>query len=393
MSLTTDITRTDLAEPLPLARALVRRASVTPRDDGALDVLQQSLETLGFACARHRFGEVDNLYARRGSGGPNLCFAGHTDVVPPGKEAVWRAPPFAGDIVEDALWARGAADMKGGIAAFIAAVARLDATGGRTPSSVSLLITGDEEGPAVDGTKKLLPAIAAAGEHLDHCIVGEPTSQERIGDTIKIGRRGSLNGVVHARGRQGHVAYPERACNPLPTLLDFLHRLRARKLDDGAPSFQPSNLEISSIDVGNPAHNVIPADATARFNIRFNIAHQGAELQGWIGDEARAAAGEGPTALELDLAVMGEAFLTEPGAFTNLLQDAAEAVCGARPALSTGGGTSDARFIKDYAPVAEIGLLGATIHRVDEHVPLADLETLTAIYAEILNRYAASPPG
>ncbi len=379
---------TDLTDPAPLACALIRKPSVTPLDAGAQFELIQALETLGFSCQRFRFGEVDNLYARRGATGKNFCFAGHTDVVSAGAEDSWTAPPFDAVIRDNKLWGRGASDMKGAIAAFIAAIARLDQTGARTPSSISLLITGDEEGPAVDGTVKLLRAIADQGERIDHCLVGEPTSAHAIGDNIKIGRRGSLNGVIRVVGRQGHVAYPERAENPVPVLLDLLTKLKERELDDGAPHFQASNLEITSVDVGNRTHNIIPAKATARLNIRFNTNHKGRDLESWIEGLVDAAREGFDGGVSAELTTTGEAFMTRAGDFTDVLQDAVEAETNRRPVLSTGGGTSDARFIKDYAPVAELGLTGESIHQVDEHCRLDDLETLTRVYARVLSLYA-----
>jgi succinyl-diaminopimelate desuccinylase len=278
--LTSDLSN-DLANPLPLAQALIRRPSVTPIDAGALDVMQAALEQLGFTCRRYPFGEVDNLYARRGTASPCFLFAGHTDVVPPGDDEAWRKPPFGAEAEDGVLWGRGAADMKGAIAAMVASVQRFLDTG-EPKGSIAFLITGDEEGPAIHGTKAVLEALAEEGETFDHCLVGEPTNPNVLGDTIKSGRRGSLNCTLTVTGRQGHVAYPERAENPIPALLDLLGRLLARKLDDGVPPFQPSNLEVTSVDVGNPTTNVIPAAATARFNIRFNIAHSGDALSDWI---------------------------------------------------------------------------------------------------------------
>lgn len=376
-----------LIDPIPLARRLIQAPSVTPADAGALDVLSDALTALGFACERFKFDEVDNLYARLGTAAPVFCFAGHTDVVPAGDEAAWSKPPFGADLDEDVLWGRGAADMKGAIAAMVAGVAAYCADHGTPPGSIAFLITGDEEGPAVNGTVKLLEAVTARGERFDHCLVGEPTNPRALGETIKVGRRGSLNGVITVTGRQGHVAYPEKAENPIPVLLDLLGRLTGRTLDEGAPHFQPSNLEVTTIDVGNAPHNVIPARASAKFNIRFNTAHTGEDLKRWIEDEA-AAAGHGFLGrIDLDLKVTGEAFLTRTGPFTDLLKAAVEAETGRTPALTTGGGTSDARFIKNYCPVAEFGLVGATMHQVDERVPASDVTTLAHIYADVLRRY------
>lgn len=374
-------------DPIALARELVRRPSVTPDDAGALDALERSLAALGFTTKRYTFGEVDNLYARLGTEAPNFCFAGHTDVVPPGDEADWTHPAFASAVHDGMLWGRGAVDMKGSIAAFVAAVAQHLRTEGAPQGSISLLITGDEEGPAINGTKKLLEAISAEGQAIDHCLVGEPSSVNELGDAIKIGRRGSLNAVVTVTGRQGHVAYPERAENPVPPLIEFLARLMARPLDDGAPHFQPSNLEVTSIDVGNPAHNVIPARATAKFNIRFNPNHNGAQLEKWIRAEAASTAIHFNGEIDLDVAVTGEAFLTEASPFTDLLKTAIVDETGREPVFSTGGGTSDARFITHYAPVAELGLVGTTMHKVDEHAPVAEIRELQAVYARILALY------
>ncbi|OLF81412.1 succinyl-diaminopimelate desuccinylase [Maricaulis sp. W15] len=385
-------TANDLANPLPLAQALIRRPSVTPVDAGALDVLEAALEQLGFACRRYPFGEVDNLYARRGTASPCFLFAGHTDVVPPGADADWQRPPFGAEAEDGLLWGRGAADMKGAIAAMVASVQRFLDAAGEPNGSIAFLITGDEEGPAIDGTKAVLKALADEGEQFDHCLVGEPTNPNQLGDTIKSGRRGSLNCTLTVTGRQGHVAYPERAENPIPPLLTLLGRLMARKLDDGVSPFQPSNLEVTSVDVGNPTTNVIPATATARFNIRFNIAHTGDALSQWIRDEVAKSDLDFDGRVEADIHVTGEAFLTPAGAFTTLLQDCVEAETGRRPALTTGGGTSDARFIQLYAPVAEFGLVGATMHQVDEHVAISDIETLTAIYTRILTRYFQDHP-
>ncbi|SOD92084.1 succinyl-diaminopimelate desuccinylase [Caenispirillum bisanense] len=383
------LTPATLADPLPLARALIRRASVTPRDAGALDVLQAALESLGFRCTRLPFGEgearVDNLYARLGDEGPNFCFAGHTDVVPVGEG--WTVDPFGAEVIDGRLFGRGAADMKGAIAAFVAAVARLLAE--RDPrGSISLLITGDEEGDAVNGTVKVLEWLAEQGETLDHCLVGEPTNPARLGDMMKIGRRGSLNARLTVYGAQGHVAYPHLADNPIPRLMRMLGALIERPLDAGTEHFQPSNLEIVTIDVGNTASNVIPGAAHARFNIRFNDLHSGERLTSWIRERLEVAADGG--LFDLDVRVSGDAFLTPPGPLSALVSDACEAVLGHRPELSTSGGTSDARFIKNACPVVEFGLVGRTMHKTDEHVELADLAALADIYHRVLAAYPAT---
>jgi succinyl-diaminopimelate desuccinylase len=382
----------DLARPLPLAQALMRRPSITPTDAGALDVLGEALEQLGFATRRMPFEEVDNLYARYGTEGPVFLFAGHTDVVPPGAEEDWSYPPFDAHLDQDGvLWGRGASDMKGALAAMVAACAQA-IEAGEVKGSIAFLITGDEEGPALNGTKKVAAALHEEGERYDHVLVGEPSNPHRLGEVIKSGRRGSLNGRITVKGRQGHVAYPERAENPIPPLMDLLGRLQGRVLDEGRPPFPPSNLEITSIDVGNPTCNVIPAKAEAQFNIRFNIAHTGDSLLRWIEDQAAAVDLDFDGEITLDLWVPGEAFLTPAGAFTALLQDAVEAETGERPILSTSGGTSDARFLKDYAPVAEFGLVGATIHQVDENARAEDIDALARIYRRVLQLYFRDPP-
>ncbi|MES2033293.1 MAG: succinyl-diaminopimelate desuccinylase [Pseudomonadota bacterium] len=375
-------------DALDLARALIRRPSVTPADEGAMDLLQRALEGLGFVCRRLRFGEIENLYARRGTARPNLCFAGHTDVVPVGDAAAWTSGPFDAAVSDEVLIGRGAVDMKGAIAAFVAAVSEVLARG-EPAGSISFLITGDEEGIALDGTRKVVELLAAEGEAIDHCIVGEPSSAERLGDMIKIGRRGSVNSWITVEGKQGHVAYPHRAANPIPVLVDLLARLQARVLDDGYEGFQPSNLEVTTIDVGNTATNVIPREARARVNIRFNPGHRGAELQAWIEQQA-AAAGEGFAGkVELTTVISGEAFLTRPGDFTEVVAEAVREATGEEPDLSTTGGTSDARFIRSLCPVVEFGLVGTTMHAVDEQVPTAQLRQLQAAYETIIARYFA----
>ena len=378
-----------LAHPLALARALIRCESVTPADGGALDVLQDALQSLGFTCHRLPFEElgtarVDNLYARRGEGRPNFCFAGHTDVVPTGDRAGWTREPFAARVEDGVLYGRGASDMKGAIAAFVAAVARFGA-GGVGAGSISLLITGDEEGPAVNGTRKVLDWLGGQGETLDVCLVGEPTNPDEVGEMVKIGRRGSLNGTLRVAGRQGHVAYPALADNPLPRLVTLLDALLSLELDQGTDHFQPSRLELTSIDVGNEATNVIPGRAAARFNVRFNDCHTGASLERTI----RACLDATGEAYELATEVSGEAFVTPPGPLSTIIIDSVAAVTGMTPTLSTTGGTSDARFIKDHCPVAEFGLIGRTMHRTDECVPVEAMERLADIYLGVLERYFA----
>ena len=374
-------------DPVELAQALIRRPSVTPEDAGAMDVVQRALEALGFACRRLKFGEIENLYARRGTAGPNLCFAGHTDVVPPGDEGAWSSGPFEGHVRDGVLYGRGAADMKGGVAAFIAAVSEVLAAG-EPKGSLSLLITGDEEGVALHGTREVVQTLQAEGERIDHCIVGEPSSAETLGDMIKIGRRGSLSTTLVVEGRQGHVAYPHRAANPIRPLIGLLQRLQTHRLDDGYPEFQPSNLEVVTIDVGNPATNVIPARASARLNIRFNPAHTSASLAAWLEAEVAAARAQFPEGrIGMELQVSGEAFLTEPGAFVGLIQQACRDVLGRTPELSTTGGTSDARFICKLCPVVELGLVGRSMHGVDEHAPERDIRDLARLYRTLIERY------
>ena len=373
-------------DPVLLAQALIRRPSITPADAGAMDVVETALAGLGFNCRRMTFGEIENLYARRGASGPNLCFAGHTDVVPVGDAAAWRTGPFEARIEDGMLYGRGACDMKGAIAAFISAAGEAVAAGEAT-GSLSLLITGDEEGPAVDGTKAVVAALAAEGEVIDHCLVGEPTSVAALGDMLKIGRRGSINATITVEGIQGHVAYPHRAANPVPVLIRLLAALQAHRLDDGYPEFQPSNLEVTTFDVGNPTSNVIPARASARLNIRFNPSHTGQSLGDWIESEAARAKQGFDGRINVRLEVSGEAFLTEPGQFVELAATAIAEETGRSPELSTTGGTSDARFIRALCPVLEMGLVGASMHGIDEHVPVDDLRQLTRVYRRVIRRY------
>lgn len=379
-------------DPLPLAQALIRRPSVTPVDAGALDILSETLSRLGFTLHRRRFEEVENLYAVRRTGpGRTLCFAGHTDVVPVGDAAGWARDPFGAEVAEGQLWGRGAADMKAAIAAMASGVEAFFNINPEPDGAIAFLITADEEGPAIHGTRRMLEELARLGERFDHCLVGEPTSTERFGDTVKNGRRGSLNVVVTALGMQGHVAYPEKSANPAPALIAFCQGLLARRLDEGAPGFTRSNLEVTTFDVGNPAHNVIPAKAAAKFNIRFNTAHQGEDLIAWI-EAVRSATEEQFPKVKLHLApVIGaRPFYTQPSAFTALIQDAARAETGVEAKLSTTGGTSDARFIKDVCPVAEFGLLNDTAHKVDEHVAVDDVRALARVYARVCAGYFAA---
>jgi succinyl-diaminopimelate desuccinylase len=374
-------------DPIALTLDLIACPSVTPRDEGAQSVLTSALENLGFRVHDLVFADegdpnpIRNIFAVRGSGWPHVMFAGHTDVVPPGDISQWSNDPFKPQIKDGILIGRGANDMKSAIAAFIAAAARLAPD---HPGTISLLITGDEEGVAINGTAKVLPWMAARGIRPDFCIVGEPTSSKKLGDMIKIGRRGSLNGMLTVLGAQGHVAYPHLADNPIPRLIKLASALDGLQLDQGTEWFQASNLEITSIDVGNAATNVIPPKAALRFNIRFNATYLSQDLIALVREVLdRAADGH---AYQLDVQVSGEAFFTEPGHLTDLVSDAIEAVCGARPELSTTGGTSDARFIRHCCPVIECGLVGASMHKIDEHVPVADIEALSRIYFEILTR-------
>lgn len=382
-------------DPIALSQALIRCPSVTPADGGALGVLEAALESLGFTVHQLHFADadtpdVDNLYARLGSGGANFCFAGHTDVVPVGDADAWTRDPFAGDVIDGNLYGRGAADMKSAIAAFTAATNRLIARHGAPdgwaqPGSISLLITGDEEGPAINGTRKVLNWLSDRGESLDACLVGEPTNPDAMGDMIKIGRRGSLTGHLTVRGVQGHTAYPHLADNPVHHIVRLLAALTADPLDQGTEHFQPSTLQITTVDVGNPANNVIPAVARATFNIRFCDVHSSDSLSAHL-REMLDAASDGAE-YTLDFRVTGEPFLTPPGLLSESISGAVKAVTGRQPELSTTGGTSDARFIKDYCPVAEFGLVGQTMHKIDENVSCADIETLTEIYLKVLETY------
>jgi succinyl-diaminopimelate desuccinylase len=365
-------------DALALAQALIRRPSVTPKDAGALDVLEAVLKELGFTTHRLPFGDVDNLYARLGNSAPHFCFAGHTDVVPVGDG--WKQEPFAAEVKDGMLYGRGAADMKSAIAAFVAALPRIDKPNG----SISLLITGDEEGAAVNGTVKLLEWLKARGEKIDHCVVGEPTSVGRTGDTLKIGRRGSINFKIGITGVQGHVGYPQKANNPIPVLAEVVTQLASEKLDKGTEHFDPSTLSFTSMDVGNETTNVI--------NIRFNDKHTPESLTNWVTDRVTQIANQAGCEFTVTAQTSGVSFLTAPGKFTQLISDTVAGVIGESPFFSTSGGTSDARFIKDICPVVELGLTGGTMHKADECVPVAEIAVLTEIYAALLAAYFAKPP-
>ncbi len=396
---------TELSRPAALLRDLIRCPSITPEEGGALDFLQRELERLGFTVTRRVFSspgtpDVENLYARLGTSSPNLCFAGHTDVVPTGDESAWSSGPFAGDIQAGHMIGRGAVDMKGGIACFLAAVEQVLAQRETLPGSLSFLITGDEEGPAVNGTTAILNWLIEQGEQIDACVVGEPTNPNKLGDAIKIGRRGSVSGTLTIQGVQGHAAYPHLADNPVRTLGQMLDALLAEPFDNGTEDFQPTNLEVTSVDVGNPAFNVIPAQATALFNVRFNDTWSADTIKDEILrrlDEAagtsrlrKAVDGQSRPVANFDVAWTerpSHVFLTSDDHLISTLSEAIEAQTGQKPEMSTGGGTSDARFIKDVCPVVEFGLVGQTMHQIDERVALKDLDQLTAIYARFIESY------
>jgi succinyl-diaminopimelate desuccinylase len=387
--------RLPTADCLELAQALIRCRSVTPVEGGALTFLASVLEPAGFACHRMTMTEpgtpdVENLYARLGSGAPHLCFAGHTDVVPAGDEAAWTHPPFGGEVADGVLYGRGAVDMKGGLACFLAAtLEHLKANGGLQRGSLSFLITGDEESVAINGTPKLLAWLKAQGETLDACLVGEPASSETVGDQIKIGRRGYVNARVVVHGKQGHSAYGERAENPIPKLARIIDRLSSSPLDAGSEHFQPSSLQATIVSVPNTATNVIPGSAQANFNIRYNDLHTRDRIEAWVRQHCEAAAKEVGARFSLSFEGTGNVFLTKPGPLVETMRAAIRAATGHEPALTTTGGTSDARFIKEFCPVVEVGLRNATAHQVDECVPVADLAALTAIYRRFLERYFA----
>ena len=380
-------------DPLNLSQALIKCPSVTPDSGEALDVLQDTLSEMGFRCKQVNFSaagtpDVNNLYAKFGHSSPNFCFAGHTDVVPVGDMEAWTVDPFGAEIKKGMLCGRGASDMKTAIACFVAAVSRfIDTRDNNFKGSISLLITGDEEGPAINGTKKLLEWITEEGDVLDACLVGEPTNPNELGDMIKIGRRGSLNGYLTVSGIQGHTAYPHLADNPIHLIVKMLETITSKELDQGTDHFPASTIQVSTIDVDNPATNVIPAKATATFNVRFNDLHKATDIERWLREQFDMVTSQTDSSYDLVTKVSGEAFLSPPGQLSAVLSSAITEVTGRTPVLSTSGGTSDARFIKDYCPVTEFGMVGATMHKIDESVKLVDLETLTAIYTTTLKNY------
>ena len=382
-------------DPVPLLQALIRCPSVTPREGGALSALEAMLKPLGFACHRLKFSDADtpdveNLYAELGGEGRHFCFAGHTDVVPEGNPADWKIPPFEGAVADGFVHGRGAADMKGSVAAFVAAVTDYVAAHGRPKGKISFLITGDEEGPAINGTAKVLAWMKDEHKVPDHCLVGEPSSTERMGDAVKIGRRGSLSFIVTVVGRQGHAAYPHKADNPIPKLARLVERLSALAIDRGNAHFDPSTLAITSFDVGNPAGNVIPQRAVLKFNIRFSTEHDFASLRTLIAGEIEAVKSALGGAWDMKTEEGAEAFITSPGAFVSMVAEAVERETGVAPKLSTSGGTSDARFVKDYCEVVEFGPLNTTIHQTDERLEIDDLRTTARVYRRILDSYFSS---
>ena len=372
---------------LEIAQALIRCPSVTPAEGGALDTLGKILRDAGYEVHRVPFTDVntpdiDNLFAKTGSGAPHFAFAGHTDVVPTGDPASWTHSPFSGEVANGELFGRGACDMKGAIAAFVSAAIKF---GKPKRGTISFLITGDEEGPAVNGTRKLLRWARERGEKFDHCIVGEPTNVSSLGDMAKIGRRGSLSGTLIFRGSQGHVAYPHLAENPVPPLIRAVSALVTEPLDKGTEHFDASNLEITSLETGNRAFNVIPAESRAQFNIRFNDLHTSESLRDLVLKRVMEAVGDTP--FQIDWEPSSDCFLTQRGAFTDLVAGAIRETTGVAPKFSTSGGTSDARFIKDFCPVVEFGLVGQTMHKIDERVPVSDIDKLTQIYLRVLEKY------
>jgi len=376
-----------MPDPVTLTADLIRCPSVTPEEGGALDLLQGLLAAHGFACTRVPRGGIDNLYARWGTAAPVFAFAGHTDVVPTGDPAHWSVDPFAGVERDGMLWGRGATDMKSAVAAFVAAAIDLVREAPPEADALIIAITGDEEGDAFDGTSAILDWMEETGEAMTHCLVGEPTCPDRMGEMIKIGRRGSMSAWITVTGEQGHSAYPHRANNPLPAMARLVDRLSSHRLDEGTGHFDPSTLAVVTVDTGNPTTNVIPAEVRATVNIRFNDAHSGKSLSAWLQEHLDRIAAEFGVTATMTIKISGESFLTPPGALSDLVAKAVEAECGVTPVLSTSGGTSDARFIRDHCPVVEFGLVGRTMHQVDERVEIDQITQLKAVYTRILRDY------
>ena len=379
-------------DPVTLLQDLIRCPSVTPHEGGALTYLDTLLRGSGFTCHRLVFKDantpdIDNLFARFGKSGPHLCFAGHTDVVPQGDETLWSHPPFAAEIKDGKIYGRGATDMKGSVAAFAVAAMDYIRENPKASGSISFLITGDEEGPAINGTIKVLDWMKQNGQLPDHCLVGEPSCADQLGDTIKIGRRGSMSFAITVGGRQGHAAYPHKADNPVPKLARLIDRISSVRLDDGNQHFDPSTLAVTSFDVGNPATNVIPSRAVAKFNIRYSTEHDFVSLRNWVDQHVEAVKAELGGTWSVSASEGAEAFITEPGAFVELVQNAVQAETGIRPKLSTSGGTSDARFVKDYCPVLEFGPTNATIHQTNENIDIEELKATTRIYRRVIESY------
>ena len=372
---------------LKLAKELIRKPSVTPKDAGAINLLAKNLKSLGFKCQIINFKNIKNLYAKLGRSKPNFCYAGHTDVVPPGNINDWSVNPFRPVVKNNKLIGRGANDMKASIACFVAAVSKFKIKNKKFKGSISLLITGDEEGIAINGTKKVVKYLKRKREKINFCLVGEPTNPNRLGEMIKIGRRGSITGRLSIIGTQGHVAYPHRANNPSNTMIKILKKIKEMKLDKGTKNFQPSNLEITKINIDNHADNVIPGLAEAVFNIRFNNKHSSGSLKKKLNSIFRSITQKTKCKFKVKYEVSGEAFLTKPNKTTYMIQNTIKKITKIKPKLSTAGGTSDARFIKKIAPCLEFGLVGKTMHKVDEEVSVADLKKLTNIYQSILKNY------
>ncbi len=372
---------------LKLAKELIRKPSITPKDAGAINLLAKNLRSLGFNCKLINFKNVKNLYAKLGKSSPNFCYAGHTDVVPPGNIKNWSVNPFRPVIKNNKLIGRGASDMKASIACFVAAVSKFKSQNKKFKGSISLLITGDEEGIAINGTKRVVKYLKRKREKINFCLVGEPTNPNKLGEMIKIGRRGSITGRLTIIGIQGHVAYPHMANNPSNTMIKILKKIKELKLDKGTKNFQPSNLEVTKINIDNHADNVIPGSSHAVFNIRFNDKHSASSLKKKLNNVFRSITKKKKCRFKIKYEVSGEAFLTKPNKTTYMIQNTIKKVTGIKPKLSTSGGTSDARFIKNIAPCLEFGLVGKTMHKIDENVSISDLKKLTKIYQDILVSY------